>query len=218
MAAPEQTEVAAPERPDFRCWDGVSASSLTLALSPPVTECVEIDLLDQYNRSVHGQRILGHLSLMVTTKSAYRQPIGKAFVEAMASRTPLPEDLRERIYTAIQEAMMNAVLHGNLRIGSGSRDSLEGLTQTHELIEQMLAMPDGARSAIRVDAIWNSKVLHVLIRDSGEGFDKDEVSSPEDLAAAGQIASGRGLSILEAICDRVMLLHGGRTIKLGFNL
>jgi anti-sigma regulatory factor (Ser/Thr protein kinase) len=218
MATPEQTEVTAPERPDFRCWDGVSASSLTSALSPPVTECVEIDLLDQYNRSVHGQHILGHLSLMVTTKSAYRQPVGKAFVAAMANRTPLPEDLRERIYTAIQEAMMNAVLHGNLRIGSGSRDSLEGLTQTHELIERMLATPDGARSAIRVDAIWNSKVLHVLIRDSGEGFDKAGVPSPEALAEAGQNASGRGLSILEAICDRVMLLHGGRTIKLGFNL
>ena len=212
------TKATGSQSPDFRCWDGVSVSSLTLALSPPVTECVEIDLLDQYNKSVHGQRILGHLSLMVTTKSAYRQPVGKAFVEAMAIRTPMPEDLRERIYTAIQEAMMNAVLHGNLKIGSGARDSLEGLMQTHELIEQMLAVPEGARGAIRVDAIWNSKVLHVLIRDSGDGFAKAELPSSEDIEADGQIASGRGLSILEAICDRVVLLHGGRTIKLGFNL
>ena len=212
------TKATGSQRPDFRCWDGVSVSSLTLALSPPVTECVEIDLLDQYNKSVHGQRILGHLSLMVTTKSAYRQPVGKAFVEAMAIRTPMPEDLRERIYTAIQEAMMNAVLHGNLKIGSGARDSLEGLMQTHELIERMLAVPEEARGAIRVDAIWNSKVLHVLIRDSGDGFAKAELPSSEDIEAEGQIASGRGLSILEAICDRVVLLHGGRTIKLGFNL
>ena len=218
MAGTTPPNATGSQRPDFKCWDGVSASSLTLALSPPVTECVEIDLLDQYNKSVHGQRILGHLSLMVTTKSAYRQPVGKAFVEAMAIRTPMPEDLRERIYTAIQEAMMNAVLHGNLKIGSGARDSLEGLMQTHELIERMLAVPEGARGAIRVDAIWNSKVLHVLIRDSGDGFAKAELPSSEDIEADGQIASGRGLSILEAICDRVVLLHGGRTIKLGFNL
>jgi anti-sigma regulatory factor (Ser/Thr protein kinase) len=210
-------EETGAQRPDFRCWDGVSVGSLTLALSPPVTECVEVDLLDQYNGTVHGQHILGHLSLLVTTKSAYRQPVGKAFVEAMAIRTPMPDDLRERIYTAIQEAMMNAVLHGNLRIGSGGRDTLEGLMQTHEMIEQMLAVPDGAGGAIRVDAIWNSKVLHVLIRDSGEGFTRRE-PSPEDIAESGRLASGRGLSILEAICDRVVLLHGGRTIKLGFNL
>jgi len=212
------TKDTAPQRPDFGCWDGVSARTLSLALSPPVTECVEVDLLDQYNRSVHGQHVLGHLSLMVTTKSAYRQPVGKTFVEAMASRTPMSEDLRERIYTAIQEGMMNAVLHGNLKVGSGSRGSLDGLMQTHELIEKMLAVPEGASGAIRVDAIWNSKVLHVLIRDSGEGFEKPALPSPENRAAADPVASGRGLSILEAICDRVELLHGGRTIKLGFNL
>jgi anti-sigma regulatory factor (Ser/Thr protein kinase) len=218
MGAAGEVEATVPERPDFRCWDGVSANSLTSALSPPVTQCVEVDLLDQCDRPVHSQRIHGHLSLTITTKSAYRQPVCKAFVEALASRTPLSPDLRERIHIGVQEALMNAVLHGNLKIHAGSRDSLEGVMLTHHYIERMLAVPEGARGMIRVDAIWNSRMLHVLIRDEGDGFRRTGRSSPEQLLAAGRIGSGRGLSILEAICDRVVLLHGGRTVKLGFNL
>ncbi len=218
MGAAGEVEATVPERPDFRCWDGVSVNSLTSALSPPVTQCVEVDLLDQCDRPLHSQRIRGHLSLTITTKSAYRQPVCKAFVEALASRTPLSQDLRERIRTAVQEALMNAVLHGNLKIDSGKRDSLEGLMQTHHYIERMLAQPEGARGMIRVDAIWSPRMLHVLIRDRGDGFKRTGRPSPEELLAAGHIANGRGLSILESICDRVVLLHGGRTVKLGFNL
>jgi len=215
MAAIEE---ATPVESEFRCWDGVSQNSLTLALSPPVTRCVEVDLVDQRSRVMHGQRLLGHLSLMVTSKSVYRHPVGKAFIEAMACRTQLSEDLRERVYTAVQEALMNALMHGNLQIESGTRDSLESLMETHEKIEQKLASPQVACGMISVEAIWNYKMLHVLIRDSGTGFKKAELPAPEAWAEEGHFGSGRGISILEAICDRVVLLDGGSTIKLGFRL
>jgi anti-sigma regulatory factor (Ser/Thr protein kinase) len=206
--------------PCFTCWDGVSERSLERALSLPVTECMEVALIDgnQYSRLLFRPRTDGCLRLALTTRSAYRHPVVKVFVRAMATRIDLSRDLRERIHTAVQEAVINSVLHGNLAISSAHRNSLKGLENTHQTIEKLLASPEIARSMIRVEAIWNSAMLYVLIRDSGAGYDRDELPSPGALHTPGHGASGRGIAILEAFCDRIALLNGGATIKLGFRL
>jgi anti-sigma regulatory factor (Ser/Thr protein kinase) len=214
----EMLAASAPPGPKLTYWDGASNSSLISALSPPATQCVEAGLADECHIGEPRQRIMGHLSLLVTTRSAYRHPISRAFVEAIESRTALSNDLHDRIYTATQEAVMNAVLHGNLRIEGGLRDNLEHFVEFHESIEQKLALPEIAGGLIRVDALWNSKMLYVVIRDSGDGYEKADVPSLSDTIAGTPAGSGRGLSILEAICDRVILLHGGRAIKLGFRI
>lgn len=211
---------AAGEAPRFTCWDGVSEDSLAQALSLPVSECMEVALIDgnQYNRLTFRARTDGCLRLAVTTRSAYRHQVAKVFVGGLADRLDLSQDLRERIHTAIQEAVINSVLHGNLAVGSELRDSLEGLTTSHQAIEVLLTSPQIARSMIRVEAIWNSSMLYVLVRDSGAGFNRGERPSPAAWQEAGHRGSGRGLAILDAFCDRVALLNGGATIKIGFRL
>jgi anti-sigma regulatory factor (Ser/Thr protein kinase) len=216
--ATELRQGVAREQRDVACWDGVSERSLAFALIPPTTDCVEVDLADRRSGRAVRKMSCGRLGLTVTTRSAYRHSVAKAFVEAIAARLSFPRDLRERIHTAVQEAVMNAMLHGNLELGSGLRDSLEGLAASHELIEALLELPEVARSTIRVDAIWNPTMLYVLIRDSGRGFKRTESPSPELWQAGGDRGCGRGLAILEMFCDRVALLSGGTAIKLGFRL
>jgi anti-sigma regulatory factor (Ser/Thr protein kinase) len=216
----QDQKIAASAAPAVTCWDGVSESSLARALSLPVTECMEVALIDgnQYSQLSFRARIDGCLRLAVTTRSAYRHQVVKVFVGALAARIDFSRDLRERIHTAVQEAMINSVLHGNLAISSELRDSLEGLTTSHQAIERLLTSPQIARSMIRVEAIWNSTMLNVLVRDSGAGFKRSELPSPSAWRKAGHHGSGRGLAILEAFCDRIALLNGGATIKLGFRL
>lgn len=213
-------EIAVSAAPGLTCWDGVSESSLAQALSLPVTECMEVALIDgnEYSRLLFRARTDGCLRLAVTTRSAYRHQVVKVFVGALAIRMDLSRDLRERIHTAVQEAMINSVLHGNLGLSSESRDTLEGLETSHQKIEVLLTSPQIARSMIRVEAIWNSTMLYVLVRDSGAGFKRSELPSPNAWQKAGHHGSGRGLAIVEAFCDRVALLNGGATIKLGFRL
>ena len=200
------------------CWDGVSDVSLAQALSLPVTECMEAALIDgnQYSQLSFRARLDSCLRLALTARSAYRHQVARIFVDALTIRMDLPPDLRERSHTAVQEAMINSLLHGNLAVGSGLRDSLEGLTSAHQSIEMLLTLPYIARSMIRVEAIWNPKMLYVLVRDSGAGFKRSELPAPGTGRIAGDQHSGRGLAILEAFCDRVALLNGGATIKLGF--
>jgi anti-sigma regulatory factor (Ser/Thr protein kinase) len=214
--AVQDHKLARSEASGFTCWDGVSEDSLVRALSPPVTECMEVALIDghQYSRLLFRARTDGCLRLALTTRSAYRHQVVKVFVAALAARINLSRDLSERIHTAVQEAVMNSVLHGNLAINSELRNSLEGLVTSHQTIERLLTSPQIARSMIRVEAIWNPTMLYILVRDSGAGFKRGEPPSPSVRPAK----SGRGLAIVEAFCDRIALLNGGATIKLGFQL
>jgi anti-sigma regulatory factor (Ser/Thr protein kinase) len=133
----------------------------------------------------------------------------------MESGMELSEDLRERIYSAVQEAFMNAVFHGNLKVDPHLRDSLEGLQAAQEAIEAKLASPQVARAVIRMEGIWNASTLHVVIRDSGEGYDAAEL--PERRAGQSEeSASGRGLEILKAFSDGIEMSNGGTTVKLEF--
>jgi anti-sigma regulatory factor (Ser/Thr protein kinase) len=200
------------------CWDGLAETSLALSLSPPVVDCIERDLIDSHQRRNRQRTVCRHLGLVVTARSAYQCPIAKAFVDAISKRINLSEDVHERAHTALQEAVLNAVLHGNLGLDSSARDDLAGMERTHARIEQLLQLPQVALSAIRIDAIWNSAVLVIMVRDSGAGFERAQVPSAEEWAAAGHIGSGRGFLILEAFCDRLALLRGGTMIKLGFKL
>jgi anti-sigma regulatory factor (Ser/Thr protein kinase) len=200
--------------PRFTCWDGVSETSLGRALRQPATECIEAELMEHAVRSARHRAARQRLSLTMTTRSVYRHPVSKVFTEAMEARLHFPPDLHQRFQTALQEALMNAMFHGNLGLNSRLRDGLDGLAASHAAIESMLGRPAIARRAIRVDAVWNATMLSIMVRDSGEGFARSEPKPAE--RPRGEKHHGRGLFILEAFCDRVALLHGGTTIKLVF--
>ncbi|MGY3454446.1 ATP-binding protein [Bradyrhizobium sp. USDA 4353] len=195
------------------CWNGVSEETLTAALASPVRQCIEADLLDRCGDGRDGGPAGGdRLSLVVTTRSAYRHSIVRTFVEALRTRLPLTEDLRIRIYSAAQEALMNAVLHGNLRIDGELRGSLDGLIAAQEIIESRLDSPEMGGAVIRLDAAWTATCVEITIRDSGDGYDYSGVRP-----AAEDGASGRGLEILQVFSDAVTVLNGGTTVRLEFH-
>ncbi|PDT88754.1 ATP-binding protein [Bradyrhizobium sp. Y36] len=204
------------ESPRLAYWDGVSPNSLSLALSPPVIQCVENGL--EGRLKARRERAIGQLSLLVSTRSAYRHPIGRRFVEAIERRTAISGGLHERIDTAVQEALMNGLLHGNLNVDANARRSLESLGELHRSIASELDRLETARCMIQLDALWSRKMLYVIVRDNGDGYQRDQLPVSPTPDEHSSRSSGRGLSILGAVCDRVAVIEGGKTIKLGFRL
>lgn len=196
-------------------WDGISMQSLAQALMSPATDCIEGNATGSPRT---GRSTGRHLGLTVTTRSVYRHSIARVFAGALQGRIALSPDLHQRVHTALQEAMINAMLHGNLGLDASLRDDLQALTVSRAIIEARLASEQIARSLIRVDANWSGTMLYVVVRDNGSGFTKTDVPSEEERLDAGRTGSGRGLMILETLCDRISLLRGGTTIKLGFLL
>lgn len=199
-------------------WDAVSEQSLVYALAPPVCVCVEAGTSGQSAVPPRRSASRRRLGLTVTAHSVYRHAIAKVFAASLQARLHLSADLRERVHTALQEALMNAMLHGNLGLDAGLRDNLQALATSHDIIESRFASEQIARSIIYIDATWTRTMLYVVVRDSGGGFNSRELPSPEERLAAGRLGSGRGLMILQSLCDRIGLVRGGTTIKLGFLL
>lgn len=198
------------------CWDGESDSTLRQALQPPVVNCVERGLGGGDRATAGPETLVEELALTVKTLSAYRIPIVKVFVEAMAGRTELRPELIERVHTAVQEALMNAVLHGNLKIDSSLRGTLQDLIQMHEAIEVRLAAPEISCAPVHVEARWNERVIHVLVRDAGEGYAGAPSPKCGDSRLTGEKSSGRGLAILDTMCDEFSVIEDGRAAKMSF--
>jgi anti-sigma regulatory factor (Ser/Thr protein kinase) len=203
---------------ELTSWDGASAESLAQALAAPTVDCVEHGVTGPQPHPARPRRGGGRLGLRVTAQAVYRHPIAKVFAAGLRSRLDLSAALHERLHTALQEAMMNAMLHGNLGLESGLRDNLQALAVAQASIEARLAIGQIAHSMIEVEAHWSETLLRVTVRDSGGGFQRNALPSLEERLAAGKVGSGRGLMLLEMLCDRVALRRGGTSISLVFRL
>ena len=198
-------------RPPVSLWDGVSEQSLARALEPPVVCCVERGLPDALPELGGLSHSLG---LAITTRAAFRLPVANAFIDAVDQRLQLGDDLRMRMLTVLHEAVMNAVLHGNLGLGSGLRDNFAELARLQRVIERRLGDAALGDRRVFVEASWSASMLHLLVRDCGEGFVNEIAFGMPDADGGGPCGGGRGLFIIEQLSDGVEYL--GSTIRIGF--
>jgi anti-sigma regulatory factor (Ser/Thr protein kinase) len=147
---------------------------------------------------------------------AYRYPVAKIFADALDERLAFSQDLRERFQTVLQEAVMNALLHGCIGLDSELRDSLDGVTMTHKLIEDWLNSKNGASSFLIVLARWSKDKLRVVIQNGGTRITGTTTPSLLDWKVVAHSGGGRGLMIMQAFCDHVSILPGGIGVELIF--
>lgn len=120
-----------------------------------------------------------------------------------------------RIGVAIQEALNNAMFHGNLEVGSELRQDDERVF--HALAEERRRRQPYASRRIRVDARIVRTIEDVFcsfsVSDDGPGFDAtrlDRPFDPEDLMRIG----GRGLLLIRAFMDQVFHNEAGNQITM----
>jgi CheY-like chemotaxis protein len=116
-----------------------------------------------------------------------------------------------QIGVALQEALANAMHHGNLRISSECRESSH--TEYHALIaKRCLESPFRDRS-VRVTARLSREEVAFTIRDEGEGFDPSQLPDPRETANLEK-ASGRGVLLMRSFMDDVRFEDRGRSVTL----
>lgn len=154
------------------------------------------------------------LFLSLTTEAAYGAQCAMIVCDELVRRGVFSSGRRPAVEFCLQEAVANAVVHGNLGIASTRKDHPEGHRQFSLLLTERLR--DAVRRQRRIDLLarWRPSSLVVSVADQGEGF--DEASLPAE--ANGDAHSGRGFLFMRELADEVTVTDGGRCTTLRFGL
>jgi len=118
---------------------------------------------------------------------------------------------RTRVGVALEEALSNALYHGNLEVGSELREEDGGAY--HEMVRERMHQPPYSQRRIRVQAALSPEKAVFVIRDDGRGFDPSALPDPTDPENLEK-ASGRGILLMRTFMDRVEFNDAGNAVTL----
>jgi CheY-like chemotaxis protein len=116
-----------------------------------------------------------------------------------------------RVGVALEEALSNALYHGNLELGSELRE--EDDTDYHKAVQERMRRPPYCERRIRVRAKLSPEQALFVIRDEGPGFDPSSLPDPTDPENLER-ACGRGILLMKTFMDRVEFNAAGNAVTL----
>ena len=116
-----------------------------------------------------------------------------------------------RVCVALEEAINNALFHGNLEISSCLRTSDTNAYQ--ELVKERINAPPFCDRSVHVRAQFTREHGTFIVRDEGPGFDPDALPDPTDPENIEK-ASGRGLLLMRTFMDSVKFNQLGNEVTM----
>lgn len=134
-----------------------------------------------------------------------------SLLEMRLARLAADDTSRIQVSVALREAIVNAMLHGNLELASSLKETDP---DAHDRLaaERRTQAPYMDRK-VRVTVTETSDVVTYVVSDDGAGFDLGTVPDPLDLENLER-TSGRGLFLIRTFMDDVRHTDGGRTITM----
>ena len=135
-----------------------------------------------------------------------------SYVQDQAARFGLCDQIeRVRLGIALEEALVNALYHGNLEVQSGLLE--EDNDAYYALVEQRTQVSPYKDRRIEVDMKFSCDEGIVTIRDSGPGFDPHSLPDPTDPVNLEKV-SGRGLLLMRTFVDELHFNDRGNEVTL----
>ncbi|WP_171909794.1 ATP-binding SpoIIE family protein phosphatase [Aquisalimonas asiatica] len=142
------------------------------------------------------------------------QPIA----DGVAHLEKLTEEERQRFLTVLAELYSNALEHGVLGLDSALKASPDGFTEYYETRCRAL---DGLHSGFLRIQVGRGRderggLLRIRMTDSGAGFDHQRVLQGD--ACPDESLSGRGIKLLQGMCDSLCYYGRGNLVEARFRL
>ncbi|HYC01757.1 MAG TPA: ATP-binding protein [Azospirillaceae bacterium] len=190
------------------------AEGLTAALACDAAAIVELAAGRPFPTGRLAEALAGacvlHLSLC--TRTAWSFDTAAQFCDGLAARGLLPDWLRHDVELSLHEAVVNAVLHGNLAMGGSLVDDTAEFDAFCARLSARLEDTDAAARRVELTALRRDGLLLLRVADEGAGYDPATVPRPVDITAK----SGRGLEIMRTMASLMEVGEGGRAVTLGF--
>lgn len=148
-------------------------------------------------------------SFSITSHSAYKFNITQGLSRHLRERFNLQKVKHMHLESCVQEALINAVVHGNLGI-QNVFDTAETMRAHYHTIEARLVQEPFMSRRIRIDAWDEGKSFNMAFTDEG-----DLPHTLPDPAKGGN--DGRGLFIIQSLADRLWIGEDKRTLYMNFN-
>jgi CheY-like chemotaxis protein/anti-sigma regulatory factor (Ser/Thr protein kinase) len=118
---------------------------------------------------------------------------------------------KTRVGVALEEALLNAIYHGNLEVSSELRQ--QGEEPFHRLADERRRLAPYSGRRVHVAARITHDEASFVIRDEGPGFDPAALPDPTDFANLGRVGR-RGLLLIRTFMDEVRYNPTGNQITL----
>jgi anti-sigma regulatory factor (Ser/Thr protein kinase) len=152
-------------------------------------------------------------ALNVSTLSAYDGAFSDHVSMALERRFFIEPRLRMNIRTCLQEALANAIIHGNLALES-PKASAKSFHYFLEAIHYRMAQDHFQALRICIMATCEEQYFTLSICDQGKGFPHHALSaSPKSNALCG-----RGLFLIQSLANHVWIENDNKTLSMRFNL
>jgi anti-sigma regulatory factor (Ser/Thr protein kinase) len=119
---------------------------------------------------------------------------------------------RLRVGTALGEALVNAIDHGNLELDSNLRQQHHGI-RYRQLAGERCRQPPYSQRRVHVTARFTPSEATFVIRDEGPGFDPAALPDPTDPENLLK-PSGRGVMLIKTFMDDVRFNTRGNEITM----
>ena len=157
-----------------------------------------------------------HLTFELENDPSVVAPLVDHFQQILASMGICDATERIRVGVALEEALLNALYHGNLELSNDQLQEARSALMTGEgteLLDERPFQQPYADRRIHVRAEIDSQGANFWIRDEGPGFDVASIPNPEDPTSLEQ-QSGRGLVLLQTFMDEVEYNETGNEVRL----
>ncbi len=148
------------------------------------------------------------IAFVLENESSFIGPTIEHFQENLPSWSDRD---RLQIGMALDEAISNAMHHGNLEVDSCVREENDDLY--YETIRKRKSQPPFCHRRVRIEAEFSDQHVCVQITDDGPGFDPSTIPNPTEEDNVHR-ACGRGLFLIKSFMDSVCHNQTGNQITM----
>lgn len=130
---------------------------------------------------------------------------------SLASQWGLDMSARMQVGMALEEALLNAMYHGNLEVDSKLKE--EDFQSFYQLADARRAASPYSARRVTVEVRLTAQGVSYTIRDQGPGFDPHQLPDPTALENLDR-PCGRGVMLMRAFMDEVRYNATGNEVTL----